>query len=140
MQTDTYYSNDTYYFITIIIVCVATIFIYGKYRCDHKDYKDPLQFHIYGDLDGWSLTHFTFYFLLGYFFPNYVYYSFILGVLWELFEDYSGKYEPKILDGWGFCSVHTDRQDGKWWYGKTTDILMNTLGLYVGYHIRQMKS
>ena len=44
-----------------------------KFRCDHTEYEDPLLTEIGLGLDGWSATHFIFYLLLGYMFPQRLY-------------------------------------------------------------------
>ena len=117
------------------VVCAILIFIYGNYRCDNPDFKDPLQTKLgIGDLDGWSLSHLLFFMFIGYHFKGkYLIVAFLLGILWELFEHYYGEERP----GWlgGDCDMRTDRLDGRWWYGKWSDIVMNTIGLLSGHYL-----
>ena len=76
---------------------------------------------------------------IGYYFPKkyYLISAFIFGTLWELFEYYYGEKRP----GWlgGDCKkLNSDKNDdGKWWYGKWSDILMNAVGLYCGYYLQK---
>lgn len=60
---------------------------------------------------------------------------FLLGCIWEWFEDYAGKDRPGWLGGFGDCNMSTDKEHGKWWYGKWTDILLNGIGLILGFII-----
>ena len=128
------------YFLSYFIVDILLICSYGSYRCNNPEYKDILEtpLNIFG-LDGWSLSHFIFFVIIGAQFPekNYLIIATIFGILWELFEHYYGKHRPGWLGGYGDCNnLQSDKEeDGNWWYGKWTDIVMNILGLYCGYHL-----
>lgn len=128
-------------FIIYFIICIVTILLYGQYKCNNPYFKDPLRNSLgLWDLNGWSLTHLLFYTLIGYTFKsNYLVYAFLLGCLWELFEYYYGEKRPGWLDGYGDCNMKTNKLDGRWWYGKWSDILINTLGLFLGAYIRNKK-
>lgn len=65
-------------------------------------------------LHGWSITHLGFYLLIGYKYPNTFLLTFIIGILWELFEKYIGIYQPKILQNWGFCKTNDGKTKRKW--------------------------
>ncbi len=128
-------------FFIFFIVNLFVIFSYGSYRCDNPDYKDILEDEIgIFDLDGWSISHLLFYMLIGYLFPhkNYILLAFIFGILWELIEYYNEKFTPKLFGG---CKkLKTDKnEDDNWWYSKPTDILMNALGLIIGFHLWKHK-
>ena len=127
-------------FLLSFVVCLVVIFLYGNYRCKNPEYKDILEIKIgIEELDGWSLSHLLFYTLIGYTFKgNYLIYAFLLGCLWELFEYYYGKKRPGWLGGYGDCNMKTDKLDGNWWYGKFSDIFMNTMGLFLGYYLRKL--
>ena len=130
------------YFLSYFIVDIIIICSYGSYRCKNPEYKDLLEtpLHIFG-LDGWSLSHFVFFLLIAVQFPekNYLIVAFIFGILWELFEYYYGKHNRDHGQGWlgGHCKkLATDKgKDSNWWYVKFSDIIMNILGLYCGYHL-----
>ena len=120
------------YVAAVISPCLF-IFPYGKYRCTHKSFKDPLETQLFLGLDGWSATHFCFFFLLGYFFPKTFILSTSIGISWELFEHFYGKHRPGWLGGYGDCmDLASDRDTGNWWYGKWTDIVCNTAGFLLG--------
>ena len=127
-------------FITISVI--GSIFIYGKYRCDNPDFKDPLQIKIpIWDLDGWSILHFFTFLYFGYLFPNYLFLAMIIGILWELFEFFYGYFKPTFLRGWGHC-ISTDIIDKDnnniWWYGKISDLACNFTGFICGMYFRKL--
>jgi hypothetical protein len=121
-----------YYATFLIPLCF--IFSYGKYRCTHKEFKDPLETHFIAGFDGWSASHVLFFCLMGYLFPKSFILTMIIGICWELFEHLYGKHRPGWLGGYGDCSdLQSDRtEDGNWWYGKWTDIVCNALGFLGG--------
>ena len=123
--------------ICYFVVCAVPIFMYGNYRCENPDFKDPLQTKLgIGDLDGWSLSHLLFFMFIGYHFKGkYLIAAFFIGVLWELFEHYYGEERPGWLGGYGDCDMRTDSLEGNWWYGKWSDIVMNLIGLVLGSHL-----
>jgi hypothetical protein len=130
--------NKGYYIIGIYALCIISfIFIYGKIRCDYKGYYDPLQFKLpFWDLDGWSVTHFIAFTLLGFVYPEYTMISMMYGILWELFEFYYGYFQPQFLANWGHCVIPNSSSTGSiWWYGKMSDFVMNGSGLLLGNYI-----
>ena len=89
--------NWRYYIMYLLPLCF--IFPYGKYRCTHKDFKDPLETSLFFGLDGWSGTHVLFFLMMGYLFPKSFILSMLLGISWELFEHLYGKHRPGWLGG-----------------------------------------
>lgn len=132
--------NKYYY-----LLCIAPlffIFTYGHYRCSHKNFKDPLETKLgIPGLDGWSLSHITFFMLMGYVFPATFVQTMTIGIVWELFEHVYGKHRPGWLGGYGGAcnNMATDREDGNWWYGKWSDIGCNAFGFLVGRYLATMK-
>jgi len=121
----------------IYLICVFIIVAYGTFRCKTTSFTDPLTFTIAPPpldkyLDGWGISHLLFFALLGYLYPQYIWFSFVLGVLWELLE-YSFKSHPFYLSG---CKYNMTTHKGEgWWYGRWQDIVMNSIGLLCGYAI-----
>lgn len=121
------------------IVCVFVIVAYGTFRCKMAtgSYKDPLTIVFAPPpfdkfLDGWGISHFLFFALLGYMYPtrNTLIFIFLLGVLWEIIESLA-KDHPFYLSK---CNYTITTDDGAgWWYGRWQDIVMNTCGMFLGY-------
>ena len=142
------------------IFLIGNIFIYGNYRCQHPEFKDPLEKPLFDEklpwLDGWSYIHFMTNFLLGFLIRllfrsefvkkeimwHYLIFCsafFVLGIAWEVFEHVVGKERPGWMGGYGGCNMATDKnEDGNWWYGKWTDILMNGTGMILGIAFSMM--
>jgi len=118
-----------------------SIIYYSKYRCNHKDFRDPLT---YGNkwcsiCDGWSISHFLLFCILGYYFPKEFKFTMILGIFWEMLEWIISHTNSKnfiILDklrGISTCKLTTDDTINEhWFYAKYTDLLMNMSGFIVG--------
>lgn len=125
------------YVFSFLFVFVLIV-IYSKYRCYNPNFN-PLETKtgLGMELDGWSITHFLFYLYLGYTFPDYIIVSFIVGCIWELLEYYLSKTNPTWLKNFGNCNnfnISTDPDE--WWYAKFSDLIVNGLGLYIGYNIQ----
>ena len=125
---------------TLVIISIA---IYGKYRCKYiNSHTDILAGGIFKkssklDIDGWSVTHFAFHFILAVMDSGIFLFAIIGGILWELFEGYVGLYKPKIIMNIGFCKNKDDKYK-VWWYGKYSDIVMNTLGFVSGVMVTKL--
>ena len=146
--------NPTFALLIAFSINVFVIFMYGTYRCHHPNTKDSLEvqfLHSAEWFDGWSFSHLFVFFLIGTFpfeSPWYLLIPFAFGVLWEVIEWFAGNpdfsfgnsiWENESRIGWmvgGKCQMSTDKDDGKWWYGKWTDILMNGTGLLLGYGLK----
>ena len=132
-------------FMTIICM-IGSIFIYGNYRCQHPEFKDPLQKPLFDEklpwLDGWAFTHFWAFLLIGLLTQNvsvFLPLSFGVGIAWEIFEHVVGKERPGWMGGYGGCNLATDKnEDGNWWYGNWTDLLMNGIGMILGIAFSMM--
>ena len=109
------------------------VFSYGKYRSVYPMYKDPLMNKLgIWNLDYWSLTHFIWYGLSGYLFPECDLIILGCGLVWEGFEHWMGQARPAILGGFGDCPENVNAKNNeKWWYGRGSDLIMNTLGFYI---------
>ena len=120
-------------YIFFFIIPVVLIGGYGKYRCEHKTFKDPLEKQFIWGLDGWSISHFLLFTIVGYCYPKTFFISMSIGIGWELFEHYYGTERPGWLGGYGDCDdLATDKETGNWWYGKWTDVVCNASGFIAG--------
>lgn len=132
--------------VAINLVCVSIIVFYGTLRCQGS-FKDPLTSSPFGEpwnkfFDGWGMSHFFYFMLLGFLFPkkNTLIFIFVMGVLWELVEVafserpfYVSKcdYGRAINTDGGNIVAQEEGRD-KWWYGRWQDIIMNTSGMLLG--------
>lgn len=107
--------------LVVFVIVAAIIYFYSNW-IRSKGMKDPLNYQfIRGGpntrLDGWRITHFVFYTILGYFFPNCWKFALLISVSWEIIE-------------MGMSSVRDD------WQGNVTDIFVNMAGFFLGREIR----
>ena len=110
------------------------------YRTKNKTtHTDVLEFDLfkgssqYG-LDGWSITHFSFFCLIGILYPDTFVLSMSIGIIWELIETYIGVFKPSIMKGYGFYELPGNRYK-VWWYGKWSDPVVNFFGFLLGSQI-----
>ena len=138
------FENITLKYLAIGGIAPFSVIFYGWYRCSHiKEHKDILEFSLFKNsnkfgLDGWLLSHYTFFVFLSYLYPNMLRFSFLVAFCWEIFEWWCGEYKPKCLEGIGFCkSPSGAKKRGKvWWYWKWQDPIANLLGLITGKYLR----
>jgi hypothetical protein len=99
---------------------------YAKLKCTayfQKTRRDPLLNKIgIGNLTGWSLSHVAFYFLLGHMFPKDFKLLMLLGVIWELLEQYV----------FGAFDLAKTNCTDDFWYGEVSDLFMNAIGFWLG--------
>ena len=125
----------------IAFLCFLIICIYGKFRCNNPDYHDPLMRKLgVLDLDGWSITHFAFFAMIGYLYPDTFFVAMGLGIAWEVFEHLLGENRPGFLGGFGDCMTTDPQVKGhQWWFGRLSDIIMNILGFWAGASLKKWK-
>lgn len=126
----------------IITMAFAVILIFanGYIRCKYGSGTDLLmhKLNIY-DLDGWSVMHFSLFAYIGYRFPTRIVEAMILGISWEIWEDWCGDTRPSWMGGFGDCNLTTDQTDSthqNWWFGRYSDIIINLLGFLFGKYIK----
>jgi hypothetical protein len=127
----------------VFLIVVLFIVGYGTFRCRQKDFVDPITKSLLGPpfdayTDGWAFLHFACYGILAYFYPKTYQLLFIasVGVAWEIIEIIFKDHPFYFSD----CKYQltTDNATG-WWYGRYEDIIMNTLGMVVGYYYSPYK-
>ena len=120
-----------YFLYFLFIICL--VFSVGIYNCKNPEEGDIVQRKLFPGLDGWLITHFLAYIVVGAIWPKTFALSLFLGILWEIIEVTLGKLKPEMLRGVTHCS-----SDEYWWYGRIIDIPVNMLGFLCGkYVIRQ---
>jgi hypothetical protein len=142
--TGNIFEGVTIGYIVLLFISPILVIFYGWYRCKNiKDHKDILEFSLIGDsnkigVDGWLLSHYIWFLVIGYIYPKMMRLSLLLGVLWEVFEWYVGEYKPKFLLNLGFCSSPSGakKRNNVWWYWKWQDLIVNPLGFISGKYLR----
>jgi hypothetical protein len=130
--------------ITVYCGLVAMIiFANGYYRCKCLGGNDILMVRLgVWDLNGWSITHIIWFSILGYNFPDKFWFAQSLGVGWELGEHLMGTSRPSWMGGFGDCPLTSKQKNlthKNWWFGRSSDILMNIMGFIVGARLRGHK-
>jgi len=126
----------------LYIVCVIVIVAYGYFirQAEVQDHLARRIFHhpVCQDIDGWSVTHFLFFGLLGVFFPDHHLQFFLVGAGWEAVETVLGQNRLEV-SGRRLQLVGDQDEEGKptgkddaYWYGKESDIVVDALGYCIG--------
>jgi len=119
----------------VLVVCVLLIVAYG-HLLRATGFRDILATPLYShpicpDLDGWSVTHLLFFGLLGLLYPGHHLAFFGAGVAWEVVETALGQNRFEVsgrrvqLIGEQDASGVSTGKDDSYWYGKSSDIIVN---------------
>jgi hypothetical protein len=125
------------------------IVAYSKFRCKFPNFKDPLgKFPFGGEhgkfaaiADGWSQSHFIFFTILGFFFPDQMYAAMVYGLLWELLEwltQHTNSSVVNMLRGVSTCANNHLDEGEHYIYSKSTDIIMNLTGFLLGSGVKML--
>ena len=104
----------------------------------HRDKMNQVLFElpIIGKVSGWPLSHFVLFFFLGILFPDCDLLVLTAGVLWEIWEEFFGRYILKDRTNTPSYMSETggrpDIQYTRWWSGSVKDIGFNIAGYYFG--------
>ena len=110
--------KDRWIVIAVMIIIALIIFVYFKYHKQGKMFFDTILYKTDAPRDNitfWKISHFLFYMILGYFFPEEWWVAIAIGVFWEVFELVAGR-----------CT------GDKWWHGTASDIVVNIFGFATG--------
>lgn len=128
--------------VAIYIVCVLVIIAYGFFirRTKTRDVLAKQIYHhpICQEIDGWSISHFMFFGLLGVLFPGHHFQFFLTGMFWEIVESALGQNNFEVsgkrlqLVGDQDADGNTTGKDDAFWYGKESDIVMDVAGYCLG--------
>jgi len=126
----------------LYIICVLVIIIYGYFLRATKT-RDVLAQRLYHhplcpDIDGWSVSHFLFFGLLGVLYPGHHLQFFAVGALWEVIETGLGQNRVEV-SGKRLQLIGEQDEDGSstgkddaFWYGKASDITVDAAGYALG--------
>lgn len=126
-----------YFAIIIVIILAYMAFLYTLYGIGEflsKDFLNTLYINntpAFGNVGGWSVSHFVAFFIAGFLFPSQWFLIFILGVAWEFLESLIGDI---LYENTKFPRVNTDGMyQTQWLDGNLSDIWFNSMGLFLGY-------
>jgi len=132
-----------------IIICVVLIFVYG-YFTRKTGVPDILERKLtkheaISNLDGWSIAHLLFFGMLGYLDPGKHVEYLCIGIGWELIETVLGQkkltvcgHRIQLMGDQAPSGVYTGNNDG-YWYGRSTDIMYNSVGYIIGDALSEKK-
>ena len=126
----------------LYVVAVLAIVAYGA-LLRRTGWPDALSTPLYShplctDVDGWSVTHLFFFFALGLLFPGQHLQFFLVGAGWEVVETVLGQNRLEVsgrrlqLIGDQDAEGRATGKDDAFWYGKQSDIVVDTLGYCLG--------
>lgn len=96
-----------------------------------------------GEFSAWPFSHFILYLILGYLAPKYWFLLFIIGICWEIIEFSLGKVLNNLYNKTNkvgnINNIHKNQYENIWITGMKSDILFNSLGLFMGVIIAKME-
>lgn len=121
--------NFVAWFFTLCLFSVFLIINISR----NKHVRDS-SFHRLGKLeiniDGWSISHFVMYALVGYTYPGKVWPFVLFGVGFEFLEEFSGMFSRQL--GKQKSALVKSSGDKDYWFGQLSDPVVNITGLLVG--------
>lgn len=123
----------------ILIIILSLIFIeYGHITGNNK-FCDKTVLKINSiTIDIWAVAHFVSYFIFGILKPNKTGFFFIMGLIYEIFEDLIASDNNTILmdcktkNKTGLKKIHCNGFSDSYWYAKFEDPIINLLGYVLG--------
>lgn len=125
----------------LYIVAVLLIVIYGIVIRKAKK-RDILETKLVDNpvvsIDGWGMLHLVFFGILGVLFPGRYLQFLLVGIAWEGIETFLG--QCRIMAGGSRIQLIGDQDeegrptgdDKAYWYGRSSDVLMNMIGYILG--------
>jgi len=119
------------YLITVFLICsYGGLVFYFSFKAD-KERSVFLDLPLVNGfaISGWSISHYILYFVLGFYFPEYIYLILISSSIWELIEEgiayivrnyFAGDKLAYMRDSWKM-------------QGNTWDVIWNNVGMVCGY-------
>jgi hypothetical protein len=137
--------DDIIILVLFVLFVLSLIFIVvGHFY--HEGIQDRLKQNLitigHINIDWWSISHMVLFFTLGYIKPDRHLQFLILGIAWELTEDYLATNSNRIVlpnkmelsPNYGMSCCQVAEKDN-YWYAKADDILMNVIGYAIGSRI-----
>ncbi len=129
----------------IFLISLIFIMVGHVFREQVQNALKQKLFHVKAfDIDWWSVTHLLLYMLIGFIKPGFTLTFFVIGILFEVFEDMcASDSATQLLDCVNpakknsICGkIMCNGFDDSYWYGKFDDIFANLLGYVIGNSIR----
>ena len=151
MESDIDYESKK----TALIVTIIVILFILLGHVHPKEIQAKLKVELFTvdkfSVDWWSISHFLYFGLFGYLFPTYLGELFIIGIVWEILEDcLSAKQTTQMIDcskkytgirkHFHHFSCNLMARNDDYWYGKSSDIFFNSMGLIIGFYLKMMSS
>jgi hypothetical protein len=142
---DSYLKNRKIEIVVLITLLVIAFIMFG-----HR-HREKVQLYLKGSLyetekvvfDWWSVSHLVYFAILGYIIPEYHFTFMMIGILWEVFEDWaSADATTKLADCKNPLGADGKRRfwcngfQDDYWYGKWDDVFSNIVGYIIGSGLR----
>ena len=125
-------------------LCAIDVFILGgigMILIGYVPFANPIRTILdnvyFSFIDGWIISHVLLYTFFGYRFPDKLMFFTFAGILWELIENFLST-KAKNIKLFNMYLVKSEQNvNSDWWYGRSIDIVANTLGYSIGEMIRR---
>lgn len=128
--------------VALYAISIMLIVLYGAFlrATKTRDFlgKTIYNHPIFQDIDGWSVTHFVFFGLLGILYPGQHLQFFLVGFGWEVVETLLGQHKFGMT-GHRLQLIGEQDADGNltgnadaYWYGKESDVVVDCFGYALG--------
>ena len=128
----------TFILLVLLVLIIYSIVIFAS-KSKEGCYKDILnETYIDAPLFGetslawWSVSHFTLFAILGFYFPNRFAYILAIGVIFEAIEEMIR--QSRLLPAGG-DTERKGQYEGEWIRGTFSDIIIDVAGFFVGYNV-----
>lgn len=103
----------------LLFFCVLYIFIFSVLP-ESTQQGLGKKFGDYGWMTFWPTSHLCFYLICSFFFPDYWFFLYMVGFLWEVFEIVYSSIKVRL------------KQSTSYWFARYFDLLMNGMGVGIG--------
>lgn len=123
---------------SVLIVYFGVLWLmYGKNEMANHDPLNKIIVNVTKTCcSWWAITHILLFMIMGFMFPNCALFILLLGAMWEFTEDFLGS--TGITKGKAIRGI-TNKVEyaSSWWAGSFKDILLNTIGFFIGVWVRK---
>jgi hypothetical protein len=120
-------------------ICAIDVFIMGGLGIllvGYVPFANPFRVILdnvyFSFIDGWIISHVLLYTFFGYRFPNKLMFFTFVGIFWEIIENFLSTKTNNIKLFGMYLVKNNNDINTDWWYGRSIDIVANTLGYSIG--------